>query len=268
MRRITPFLCLALGGCISITRFVTDNGYTATRPASKLYPPGSIVYVHQKSPLVLGLVCTPDNNVGPGISVIQTPSTSLQQSASSKSKIGLDAGYLSVIKGNLNLDIVKEVSLNISNVTLWSLPTTAFVTDKRDPKCQKAIDYHRSHGRQVSAIFEAMEASATYQVTVNTKAAAAANVDLNQWVNGLAANLGVSVENASQMLLKGSNLFYGFKDDRDLTDLTDARTKAAGVHNVIPIAPSQLCSKQTTVEWLESLNGAAPPDLPPCTTAP
>lgn len=76
-----------------------ENGYTEFRPPTRSALPGTLVLVTGTEPVALGVVCRPEQALGPGLAEIPiSASISTELSSALNRTLALDAGLLDRIR--------------------------------------------------------------------------------------------------------------------------------------------------------------------------
>ncbi len=227
-----------------IGRFVADNGYTDPKPPSNLLEPGTIVYRKSLKPLVYGIACTPQSAFGAGIAQALKNADSANASLVSKmsAKFKLDAGYQEQLRASVGGQYLKDVSLDLSDVHVLSLPADVVFdrVSNRTPGCTKAIEFFSKNNQPVSLIVEVLKANALYTVAFSSGFSGGASAQVDA-VKGLAVQLGADASTATQSTVKGTGLFWGVRDDASLATVkADDKAGAKGVASVRLIPPESI----------------------------
>lgn len=197
-------------------------GYTEVRPPSRLFAPGTMVWVKSSQPFSAGVICTQQMSLGQRFRPITSPTASGEMSRATDKDFSLDADYLNVLRADLRFADIAEVRVKLDNPVLYELTDVDVIryAEERSPMCRHAIKQRHNAGYKVSMIVSALKADVTYTVTWKRET----RLDTGGKVTALqdlALELGAERSSVSERTIAAKDLYWGVKDDIFLARLSD-----------------------------------------------
>lgn len=237
---LTGLIAISLSGCCSLWNNtlgckINEYGFNELRPATTLYPPGTVVSSVEGKRGVWHPVCAQDTSLGPNLNVPESPTYNQELVEAVSTTFDIDANYLNKIKAETNLSLIKNIKQTISNAKVSQLDDAMVFKNlsRRAPECKQAINFATKNGRTVSMIVSVLKADVVYEIEYNNEASGSAGID-PQLIKGLEAKLGATYSNYGSNKLTGSGLYWGTSDDIKLGIIEDAQTA------IIPPIPKDL----------------------------
>src|SRR4029079_19685898 len=210
-----PVLLLIIG-CTTQNSFnslLRDYHYVEVRPPTTLWPPGSVVIVRERDPVVLEVVCKSQDFLGSHLTFNTSNSTTSELARKASSTFNMDASYLDQLKASGKYTEVQDVKLTYSNVKIIELDRgTIFDNLKnRQPGCSQALedaDNSKEIMSFVSSVLQAdvvMRAEFSREFTGNAQAKSAI-------LDNLAAEFGVNTTSSDKSSVQGNALFWGIRE--------------------------------------------------------
>ena len=218
-------LLVACGGQNDLTGQLTQYGYLRISPPRPTLSPGTLITVdHTSGESHVEVVCW-QGQAFPGLVAPHTSDTEARTlTSSATSSLGLEAAYLDSIKANANYNNIENITLSLSNAHVLECARADFYEayDGRSFRCKQAVADAETSGKTVYTVVQALQADVTYHIV--SKAGAGAGVGLQKDVlAGLAAELGGSVSNESDLTICGKGIFWGL-----FPDVIKSATRGAG----------------------------------------
>lgn len=212
-------VALTLSGCPSLHELISSYGFTELKPPSKLFAPGTLVWISNKSPFQAGIICTADRAMYHGFVPQESLTTNKQIQRAAKKGISIKAEVQQVANGDVTLDSVESITMHFTNakvVALQDVDVQDLAYKRRDARCIKAVEMRQRAGFTVSMISEALQADVEYQVNWSRKANLTVEAKLAQ-LQALSAGLGLNADSATDNTMSGKGLYFGIKDDAFLS---------------------------------------------------
>lgn len=224
-------------GCSSqdIGSLLREYGYLELRPPSTLVPPGTVIHVRNRDPLVVGIICNQKASLGEKLSLETSRSVTSDLTSKASRTFKLSADYLNLLKAEAKYKYINNIELHLSNVSLYEIPDFIVLENfgNRRESCQKAIERRLSQGEEVTMIKAVLMADVVYNVEFET----AVGLELGAKeaiVRQLAGELGADAGTANSQLVKGNSLFWGVVDD---ISLANAKARLVGVaQRLLPVS--------------------------------
>jgi len=198
---------------------LTSNGFVELLPPSTLFSPGTWVEVRRSNPLHLGVICGAKDALGiaDADQTLASESISLNFESSLTSTFSIGAETLGLWSAQGNLNGVRSVDFQLSNVKLLEIPDTAVIegVGRRSARCREAIKFRLAGTNPVSMIKSALVADVRYTVKfkgdVDAEAKSAA---IHVLATKLKAISTIGASNGSSLV--GQQLVWGVRDDSRL----------------------------------------------------
>jgi len=208
---------IPLAGCATqenIGSLLADYHYVEVRPPTTLWPPGSIVVITNRDPLVLGVVCPTDAFLGPvRPNVSSSTNNELARKATNTFKV--DARYLDQLKASGKYTSITNVNLKFSNVKVLELDRTKIFENlsKRTEGCSKAIKDALDNHEDISLVISVLQAD----VAIKAEFSSDANLSLqakNNMLQDLATEIGAQSTTSGSDTDEGNSLYWGIRDNQ------------------------------------------------------
>ena len=204
---------IATGDLIDILH---DYGYVELKPPSNLIQPGTWVVVQTRDPLRLKTVCSEESALHLSADQIEkstSTDTDISRALASKFNLSLKSLGIGEIEGKS--DLIEAVTLRLRNVRLVELADDQIIKNipKRDKACTEAIKRrYENDPHSLTMIHSALIADAEYQFTFKGNAEATQITEaIERFVSN--GNLTINASQKSRIVVVGSNLVWGVKDD-------------------------------------------------------
>lgn len=213
---------LSMAGCDQMAAVLSSYGFVAIRPASKLFAPGTVVWVSNKTPFSAGVICPATRAMGDDFLPTESPTISTELQDAGKKGANITANIADIITGNAELHSIKSVTMSLKNarileITDWDVSNRNNLADER---CLRAVLRRKRAGFTVSMIASALQADVTYSIKWDKKAQLDVSAKIAAMEN-LAVQLGLESSSVSDHTISADNLFWGIREDQFLAYLFD-----------------------------------------------
>lgn len=197
-------------------------GYTEVRPPSRLFAPGTMVWVKHNQPFSAGVICTQEMSLGRRFRPMTSPTASGELNRATDKAFSLDSDYLNVLRADLRFSDISEVKVKLDNPTLFELTDVDVIryAEERSSMCRHAVKQRHNAGYKVSMIASALKADVTYSVTWKRETRLDAGGKITA-LKDLAVELGAESSSVSEQTIAAKDLYWGIKDDAFLARLSD-----------------------------------------------
>jgi hypothetical protein len=210
-------LLFTLSACPGMGDLLKQYGFAEAQPASTLFSPGTIVWVHGTNPFVAGVVCSQREAFQAGLETIETPAPTGFLGHTTQADIPLDVNYQDQIKADARFQVIQNIAIHLENATVVTTSEAA-LTDAAghtSPGCLAALAQHAQNKTPVTMISEALKADTTYTITWKTDSKLTVDAKIAT-LQDLAITLAVDVPTLTETTVSGKGLFWGVKDDPTL----------------------------------------------------
>ncbi|UZS00227.1 papain-like cysteine protease family protein [Chondrinema litorale] len=216
----------------SLDQVLKESDFAEMKPPNNLAKPGTIVSIDENNPGILKIICTCEKAFGDNIenSFLVSRTTDIDLTTKLSNKLNLDLSVLKDARFKTEANVIRNMSLKLSNVEILELPDNAVFEylNNRSASCIEAINNRLNSGNKVSLIKRVIKADAEYSVDFFEQIDASTQT---QVVNNLGEILtGVSGKNGSIKSNKiiGEGLFWGVDDDVNLGNLQPGQSLGTG----------------------------------------
>jgi hypothetical protein len=215
-------ILIGLFGCRSeLSKTLGKYGYIELLPPSRLVPPGTIVEIKSKDPLIVGVVCQQIASLSDDIGgkLLQSDSSASDLAQKTTATFQLEGGYLDKIKAKAEFKDVKDIKLSLSNVKVIEISDDVVIdaVKHRVATCMDAIKLRRANNQKVSMVKSVLQADVVYTVETSSSLSVEAKADITEKVK---AELGGALEKTGTSSLTGNGLYWGVRDDEVLAQVT------------------------------------------------
>lgn len=215
-------LLLTVPSCKGLGDLLRQYGYTEIKPASRLFGPGTIVWMQNTEPFTAGVICSADKALGDDFVPTMSPTISMELQRAAKKGVTLTADLADLVSGNVDLHMIKDIKMTLKNARLlelsdWDVANRLNVADQR---CLRAVSRRKRAGFTVTMISSALQADVVYSIAWNN----AAKMDVTGKISvleNLAVQLGLEASTVSDKTISANGLFWGVRDDQFLAWLFD-----------------------------------------------
>lgn len=208
--------------CPGMGQMLRLYGYTEVRPPSKLFAPGTMVWIKSNRPFSAGVICTQEMSMGRKFRPLTSPTASADLSQATQKEFALDGDYLDVLRADARFNDIASVRVKLDNPVLFELTDVDVVRflAQRSPLCRHAIAQRHNAGYKVTMIASALRADVTY--TVSWKRTTRLDGGSKRGaLKDLATELGAEQSNVTEHTIAAKDLYWGIKDDVFLANLSD-----------------------------------------------
>jgi len=213
----------------SLHNILKNSGFSEIKPPNNLISPGTIVVIDDSNQGVLKIICPCVNAFGDSIysKLKESPSTNVKITKELEGNFDVNIDFLKKISANPKLEVVKKISLTLSNVKIIEIPDDAVyeLLNKRTPFCIKAITRRKSNLQKVTLIKRVIQADAEYTVDFSDKIGENAKIDV---LTDLSVQLAGSNSIIRSSVIVGKKLFWGVDDDVLLGELQPGELPSTG----------------------------------------
>ena len=200
----------------TIGSVVRKYGYTELLPPSTLLAPGTMVHVIKASPMIVSIVCPPNESFGPGLAarLLTSSSAGSKEVEELTGQFKLDPTVVKLVTTKIDSRFVRDITVTLSTVKIVELPEAVVfdLASQRNGGCRQAVQYRKASG-SLSMITSVVQASALYRVTFNAGIDASARSSATR---AIAGTLGLASAVKSSDTIEGDNLIWGVRDDAGL----------------------------------------------------
>jgi hypothetical protein len=233
--------CAACTTPITVGQVIKQYDYLEINPPSKLVPPGTVIQVMQKDPLVVHIICSQKSALGDKFNLPESPTSDLALVRAVTQTFNVDSDLLQKLKQNTQFKSIKNIKMSIKNAKISEIPDDqifAHILD-RSLDCQNAIDYYFSHsntkeGLQEAASVSMVESTLTGDVIYTVELDERINIDMstkNEILTELALQLGGSKVNVNNQTISGEGLIWGIRERNHMLALRiDERCKDSDIN--------------------------------------
>jgi len=165
----------------------------------------------------VGVICPASEAFGPDLAanLSISSSASSKEIASMTGSFSLGASAMDQIKGDLNSNAIKNITVTLSNVRLIELPDSAVfkLLGKHSDSCSKAISFRLKNHQKISIIKSVIQADASYRVAFTGGVDAKTRLQIT---DRLAASMGLHLNGKSEDTFQANDLYWGVRDDESL----------------------------------------------------
>ena len=203
----------------TIGSVLVDNGFVELRPPSNLYRPGMLVEVRHENPLHIGIICNSRDALGlaDGSGTIVSKSSDLSFNSHLLGQFSVDVDTIRVWRGDAKLTALQNITFKLSNTKLIEIQDTSVVEGikSRTKACREAIKLRLGAKSKITMVKSVLIADVTYHATFATHINAQ---ERSKALTELALQLGAKIDTSQStgMVLNGTQLVWGIRDDRTL----------------------------------------------------
>lgn len=204
------------GGCKQATLpdLFKSEGFAELRPPSKLLPPGTMIYKLEENPLQVGIACTQEASLGPGLEVESSGTTTSSFAKSVKRELTLAPEDLGLVTAQTQYSKIASIDAQLANVTVYELPvsTVAERIAQRSDACKAAVEILTRDEKEIGLVTAVIEADVTYTIDFDQSVSA----ELQSEITGkLGIELGLDAGSASNNTIAGEGLYWGLRELRE-----------------------------------------------------
>ena len=210
-------LMLVLAACAQATlrRTLQKYDYREIRPPTRLYAPGTILAAGQAEGSVKR-ICDAEASLG-GLRPEPSPGFTLDFRQNVTKVFGIDGEYLHQLKQSPHYRSVKNVHLNLSNVSIIGLALNRVVrgTMDRTTDCWRAMEATLQQRLDMTMVESVIQADVQYQVVYNTDVMA--GFSKREIAESLATDLGITglhLTSVGTDSISGNGLYWGLREDQ------------------------------------------------------
>lgn len=249
----------ALPACPSLHQMLAAYGYVELKPPSKIFAPGTIVWVRQTEPFEAGVICTAERAMGPDFVPMESPTMNRSMQKAAKKGVNLTADVQALASGKVNVDAIENVQMTFKNAKIVEL-NDADIQDlayqRRDARCIRAVDLRRRAGFTITMISSALQADVDYSVSWSRSSSLSAEAKVAQ-LQALSAQLGLDANATTDKTMSGTGLYFGVKDDQFLSWLWLPEQLPPVERNSMVFDPEQVADIIPDMEDARSSNSLA-----------
>lgn len=213
----------------SLDTILKESSFAEIKPPNNLSPPGTIVFLDNKDPGILKVICPCENAFGKEVKSkwIESPSTDIEILNKLSGTFNVNLDFIKKTKLNPKFDIVKEISLKLSKVKIIEIPDDAVfeLLNCRSPYCIEAIKKRVDAGQMVSLVKRVIQADAEYKITFSESVSETVKLEVTADLS--LELLGTEAEHTENMVI-GKQLFWGVDDDVHLGMLQPGQLPSTG----------------------------------------
>lgn len=217
---------------ISLSTILEDSDFAQTNPPNNLVSPGTIALIEKDKEGILKIICPCENAFGDSISqyFVESPFVDINISNKLNGDFYVDLSLMNRFSPSSDSNIIKEITLKLSNVKILELPEDAIFKNikKRTRYCRQAIDNRLSSGEKVTLIKRVIQADAEYLIEFSSSLLQDDTVGLMR---------SIALELTGNTVIKGKNkiigkkLYWGVDDDIALGSLKPDELPSTGSEN-------------------------------------
>ena len=222
-RKLLCLTTLTLGVAICSCRGIGDAlrmyGYSEIRPPSKLFEPGSLVWVESTHPFKAGIICPARKTLGRNFQATTSRTMDSQLAKATKRGVTLKADLQAIASAHIDVSAIKDLTMTLKNARIVEVDDYSIVTRRMvgDSLCAEMAARRRKEGYAVTMISSALQADVTYSVKWNEVAAADANLRIAA-LQGLAVGLGLEGSDIGDKTLSATGIYWGIRESEYLAN--------------------------------------------------
>lgn len=222
----TLSLCLCSQGCASpLGTILKQNGFSELRPPSTYVPPGTVVYIRDRKPLHVGIVCDQASSLGEP-RLLRSSSMESRLNRVTTIRFDMSPRFIHRLLSGLRSQFVRSITFDLVNVQVLEISDSEVFRSvlNRSRDCWSAMHYRQIDGEALSLVKAAFRADVTFYVDFDREAGL--NPGSREKLLGeLAAGLGADAVDKSTNRMFGRNLIWGIVDDTSLATVTPPTDK-------------------------------------------
>ncbi len=191
-----------------------DIALVALRPPSTLFPPGTIIQIAGRDPLVIDVVCTSQAALG-SVPLDSSPTSSTELTGRVTRDFTLDVSALNEQVGaSTGRTAVRDVRLSLANPVLLQLSADRVIDHARfrTDGCRQAVEQYVAAGGELAMIATTLRADARIDIEYADSAALAG--EQQAMVEDLVrSTFGIAQAGGGTVSERGDGLYWGFREN-------------------------------------------------------
>lgn len=219
-RLILLAVALSFVSCRGIGEVLRKYGYTEVRPASTLFPPGTLVYVKTAKPFEAGVVCTAEAALGSDFKPMESKTMSSEMNKAKKYGANLDVDVENLVSANAELHDVRSMKMTLSNAIILEVNDADIDSHSANTSraCLRQLTRRRRAGYEITMVSSALKADVSYTISWDKGSKLSADAKAQALAN-LSAKLGIEGSVVSDRTIHAEGLYWGIRDDQFLAYL-------------------------------------------------